>query len=53
METLCSQCLGCNRLEYENFKEVYRCEYFLKWKEGDTNEKKSNNESIGIYATRR
>lgn len=30
METKCKTCLGCNRLELENFKEVYRCENYMK-----------------------
>lgn len=25
---LCITCLGCNRLEDENFKGTYRCEYW-------------------------
>lgn len=32
-ETKCKTCLGCNRLEDENFKEVYRCENYVKGKE--------------------
>ena len=30
LETKCSTCLGCNRLEDKNFKEVYRCENYMK-----------------------
>ena len=30
METKCKSCLGCNRLEYRNFKEVYRCENYMR-----------------------
>lgn len=26
----CKTCLGCNRLEDRNFKEVYRCENYTK-----------------------
>ena len=25
---LCSKCLGCNRLELDEFEGVYRCEYY-------------------------
>lgn len=25
LKTKCSQCLGCNRLEEPEFKEIYRC----------------------------
>lgn len=34
---LCKYCLGCNRLENENFEGVMRCKYFIQgqadWKE--------------------
>ena len=30
LETKCSTCLGCNRLEDRNFKEVYRCENYMR-----------------------
>ena len=30
MKTKCKTCLGCNRLEDRNFKEVYRCENYMK-----------------------
>ena len=33
LETKCSTCLGCNRLEDRNFKEVYRCENYMKGSE--------------------
>jgi len=26
----CKKCLGCNRLELENFKGVYRCENYIE-----------------------
>lgn len=26
----CYSCLGCNRLEQEEFKGVYRCENYMK-----------------------
>lgn len=32
----CIKCLGCNRLELENFKGTYRCENYIK---GVTNER--------------
>lgn len=31
METKCKTCYGCNRLEDVNFKEVYRCENYVKY----------------------
>ena len=31
--TKCSTCLGCNRLEDINFKEVYRCENYIRGRE--------------------
>lgn len=30
IETKCKTCLGCNRLEDINFKEVYRCENYKR-----------------------
>ena len=33
METKCKTCLGCNRLEDINFKEVYRCESYMRGRE--------------------
>lgn len=27
LKGLCKNCLGCNRLEDQNFDGVYRCEY--------------------------
>lgn len=33
LETKCSTCLGCNRLEDINFKGVYRCNNYIKGKE--------------------
>lgn len=35
METKCKTCIGCNRQELENFKEIYRCENYMR---GDTDE---------------
>ncbi len=26
----CAKCLGCNRLIDENFKGVWRCEYYIE-----------------------
>lgn len=33
LETKCNTCLGCNRLEDKNFKEVYRCENYVRGRE--------------------
>ena len=33
LETKCKTCLGCQRLEDRNFKEVYRCENYIKGRE--------------------
>lgn len=30
IETKCEKCLGCNRLEDENFKGIWRCKYFIE-----------------------
>lgn len=30
METKCKTCMGCNRQELENFKEIYRCENYAR-----------------------
>ena len=38
LETKCSTCLGCNRLEDKNFKEVYRCENYVRGREEDGRE---------------
>mgnify|MGYP001851449532 FL=1 len=35
METKCKTCLGCNRLEDRNFKEVYRCENHMRGAEDE------------------
>ena len=35
METKCKTCLGCNRLEDRNFKEVYRCENNMRGAEDE------------------
>ena len=29
-DKLCNTCLGCNRLELENFNGVYRCNNYVK-----------------------
>lgn len=36
-ETLCKRCIGCNRLEDENFEGVYRCINFIEWKKEKNN----------------
>lgn len=33
LETKCKTCLGCQRLENKNFKEVYRCENYMRGRE--------------------
>lgn len=33
IETKCKTCLGCNKQELENFKEVYRCENYMMGRE--------------------
>ena len=38
METKCKTCLGCNRLEDRNFKEVYRCENYMRGAENFSKE---------------
>lgn len=30
LETKCKTCLGCNRLEDRNFKEVYDCKNYIR-----------------------
>lgn len=30
MESKCKTCSGCNRQELDSFKEVYRCENYVK-----------------------
>ena len=35
IETKCKTCLGCNRLEDINFKEVYRCENYMRGAEDE------------------
>lgn len=44
-DRLCIRCLGCNKLELEDFNGTYRCEYFIQ-AEGDTNvdKQRSKNE---------
>lgn len=32
LEYKCKTCLGCNRLEYPNFKGTYRCENYIQIK---------------------
>lgn len=35
METKCKTCLGCNRLEDRDFKEVYRYENYMRGAEDE------------------
>lgn len=44
LETKCSTCLGCNRLEDINFKEVYRCKNYMRGSEN----KEGTNEVTGF-----
>lgn len=37
METKCKTCLGCNRQELLNFKEVYRCENYMRGAKDEQN----------------
>lgn len=37
LETKCKTCLGCNRLEMPDFKEVYRCENYMRGAEDEQN----------------
>jgi len=30
---ICAKCLGCMRLEQENFKGIWRCEYYKEAKD--------------------
>lgn len=47
METKCKSCLGCQRLEDRNFKEVYRCENYMRGAEDDGREIVRNSKSNG------
>lgn len=37
METKCKSCMGCSRQELAEFKEIYRCENYMR---GDTDARK-------------
>lgn len=47
METKCKTCLGCNRLEDINFKEVYRCENYMRGAEENGGQITRNSETNG------
>ena len=47
LETKCSTCLGCNRLEDRNFKEVYRCENYMRGSEDNGRETVGNSKNDG------
>lgn len=32
-KTKCKTCIGCNKQELENFREVYRCDYYINYDE--------------------
>lgn len=34
----CYSCLGCNKLEQENFNGIYRCENYMRGKSNDEKE---------------
>ena len=38
LETKCITCLVCNWLEDKNFKDVYRCENYVRGREEDGRE---------------
>lgn len=33
----CPTCLGCNRLEQEDFKGIWRCEYYIEEAKDENN----------------
>ena len=43
LETKCKTCLGCQRLEDKNFKEVYRCENYVRGAEDEQVQKQKSN----------
>ena len=43
METKCKTCLGCNRQELPNFKEVYRCENYMRGAKDEQIQKQKDN----------
>lgn len=47
IETICKTCLGCNRLEGRNFKEVYRCENYMRGAEEDGRQITRNSKTNG------
>ena len=47
METKCKTCLGCNRLEDRNFKEVSRCENYMRGAEEDGRQITRNSKTNG------
>ena len=42
----CTTCIGCNRLELENFEGYYRCENYVK---GDKNVRQDKNNSRQLH----
>lgn len=43
METKCKTCLGCNRQELLNFKEIYRCKNYMRGAKDEQIQKQKNN----------
>ena len=43
METKCKTYLGCNRLEMPDFKEVYRCENYMRGVKDEQVQKQKDN----------
>ena len=39
----CKKCLGCNRLESDNFKGVWRCEYYIEEAKDEQVQKQKSN----------
>lgn len=37
LQGVCKKCLGCQRLEDENFKGIWRCEYYKEAKDENRN----------------
>lgn len=43
LETKCKTCLGCNKLEDINFKEIYRCENYMRGAKDEQIQKQKSN----------
>ena len=42
LQGICIKCLGCMRLEDENFKGIWRCDYYKEAKDEQRRMDKSN-----------